>query len=103
MNQRRARASDAQPITSPEEIEEMWKTWETSWMASKNDGSFNEHIRKSYGSKFFVLALFQKGLSWVPTAPPSAPQEDVADWLVELLKAIHEQKNECKEDNVNPS
>ena len=71
---------DTQPMNDQNLCEQVHNTWMNSWLRdnltpaqevksrSGKTSIFNVHVHNVYGSKRFVMAMLQTGLSWAPGA-----------------------------------
>ena len=109
---RRVEHDDTRPITDPDTLAGMWNRWAEGWFAvelnekqKKNKSIFNSWTDPNCGGKFFVTAIWQTGLTWVPSRLPSqefrrddpkAADDYIAtefvSWALRLICAVHDHK-----------
>ena len=76
---RKVQADDRVPITERSDLAHMHAQWMTQWFAEslteeqrskprrKQTSMCNAHLRIHFGWKHFVMALWQTGITWVPS------------------------------------
>ena len=75
---------DTKPIYNPTRLAKLWTEWMHEWIAenltpaqkarpwSRQTSIFGAYVMRTYGGKHFVMALWQTGITWLPT-PKEAP------------------------------
>jgi len=72
---------DQKEISSRDQLAEMWNQWSAEWCSdnlteeqqwkkeAQKTSIFNAYVFKNFGSKHFVMALWQTGVTWAPSHP----------------------------------
>lgn len=93
MEIRRRRTSDDRAILHEAEVRECWNTMMREWLyANLRDDQqkyannqkrsiFNAVVRKAYGSKYLLMAIWKYGLSWAPHGV-AASEHDVSAQII---------------------
>ena len=82
---RRIEPDDKEPITDPEQLAWLWRTWQREWFAEnltpgqrkkhgKKTSIWNAWCFKKLGGGHFVIAVWQTGILWAP--PPELLNSD---------------------------
>ena len=108
-------ADDTKPINNPASLSKLWTQCMHQWMAenltpeqkervtSRKTRIFSAHVKHTYGGKHFVMALWQTGITWLPTPEEIASNEEAAvqavkdrflKWLQKVFDAIAKHKND---------
>ena len=121
MTIRRRYQSDDRAILTETDVSKCWNTMMNEWLATnlrsdqeelktaRKTSIFGAYLNRTYGSKQFVIAIWESGLSWCPEKAHErwnvgAPQQDAAQailfsfcaWLEKVMAAL------CRRQN-NPS
>ena len=102
---RMVQADDRVPITERSDLAQMHSEWMTQWLAeslteeqrnkprNKRTSMFNAHLKKEFGGKHFVMALWQTGITWAPSCAmtqenPDGAAKHVATELVSWIRKV---------------
>ena len=112
---RKVQADDRVPITERSDLAQMHSEWMNQWMAenlteeqrnkprNKRTSMFNAHLKKEFGGKHFVMALWQTGITWAPSCamtqenPDGAAQHvatELVSWIRKVMLALEAHKKD---------
>ena len=96
----RMQPDDTLPILDKHPRARLWTDWcndrllteltdKQRWTKRSNHTSiFNEHMKKSYGQKYFVFGIFQTGVTWVSRGSANEVADSFVAWVRALFSAI---------------
>ena len=107
-------ADDRVPITERSDLTQMHAQWMDQWLAkelteeqrgkprNKQTSMFSAYLKKEFGGKHFVMALWQTGVTWAPSPVMTEMNLDGAAehvarqlvrWIRRVMAAIELHKN----------
>ena len=98
-------ADDRVPITERSDLTQMHAQWMDQWLAkelteeqrgkprNKQTSMFSAYLKKEFGGKHFVMALWRTGITWVPSCAmiqenPDGAAKHVATELVSWIRKV---------------
>ena len=103
---------DLQPIPDAGVCAEIHNAWMDEWLAKnlseaqkkkkrrEHTSIFNVWLHQTYGSKRFVMAMLQTGLSWASVDPgtnhlvgAASITQKFVEWILKVMRAIQQHKN----------
>ena len=112
---RQYQPDDQQPISDHSMLCRMWNNWSSEWLAREltpqqkektplqKTSIFRSWVFKNAGGKYFVMAIWQAGITWAPTpdlldSDFNSAVEHVAknfsSWTGRLARAVHRHKHD---------
>ena len=94
-----------EPITDPTICCQVHNYWQNKFIAedlrpeqrrkktNEKTSAFAAMLKKTYGSRRFVMAIFQSGMSWRARAGANNVAR-LMKWILEVTKAITEHRND---------
>ena len=97
-------ADDRVPITERSDLTQMHAQWMDQWLAkelteeqrgkprNKQTSMFSAYLKKEFGGKHFVMALWQTGITWAPSCamiqenPDGAAKHVVTELVIWIRK-----------------
>lgn len=120
-----AEPDDRKPMFCKHRLATMWLSWQKEWFAenlsdeqqrlkhSKKTSIWNAFVKREGGTKHFVMAVWQTGLSWLPplemlNGDRSGALEHVAthfaQWTRQLARSVaHHKRNPRTEEAIRRS
>ena len=113
---RRVEPDDAKPIDDRDTRASIWNRWSAEWRENyltpkqqryktiQQTSIFNAWVRKRYGSKHFLMAMLETGITWAPSAGFLETDRDgvtehvaqnFATWIAAVMRSIASHKNDA--------